>query len=81
MGTVVNHHFALQSENLSISFEMRSLCDVVISSCATCAIDSLAEKEQLIWHGHNLPQVRSSGKQCLSVFAPAAVFQVEEGAA
>jgi len=60
---------------------MPSLCEVVISSCAICAVDSLAENAQLIWHGHNLPQIRSSGKQCLSVFALAAVFPVEKAAA
>jgi len=80
-GHLVTQHFALQGENLLPSFEMRNLSDVVISSCATCAIDSLAGKKQLIWHGHNLPQVRSSGKQCLSVFAPAAVLRVEKAAA
>jgi len=48
-------HFVFKRENLSTSFEMRILCDVVISSCATCAIESLAEEKRLICHEHNLP--------------------------
>ena len=42
---------------------------------------SLAEKRQQNWQGHNLLAVRSSCKQCLSVFAPVAVYPEEKGPA